>query len=313
VKRFGIPAGLVALVALIACAAAPAAVVTIGANVNAAPTSTYNCGAIGGCTYSQNTPTFVSPVSGVILRWRYVGKGTYALRVIRGNTGIATSSPSVTTTSGIHTVATNLPISAGDRIGIDFPEGFISGLSIVSPADGGVDTWTPQLPNGSSPAPTTVFDDQLLLINADILPTPTISSVSPASGPFIGGTNITIAGTDFSEVKAVSVGGAPVPFRVDSESVITATASPGLPGPTPVAVTTPAGTAVSSAGFTNIACVVPKLKGKTLKADRKILKRANCALGAVKGQRGKRAKVKQQTIPAGAILPAGAKIAVKLG
>ena len=32
------------------------------------------------------------------------------------------------------------------------------------------------------------------------------------------------------------------------------------------------------------ACVVPKLKGKTLKAARKALKKADCKLGKVKGK-----------------------------
>src|SRR5690606_34688977 len=44
-----------------------------------------------------------------------------------------------------------------------------------------------------------------------VLPlTPTVSAVSPASGPASGGTDVTITGTDFSDATAVTIGGNPV-------------------------------------------------------------------------------------------------------
>jgi hypothetical protein len=60
-------------------------------------------------------------------------------------------------------------------------------------------------------------------------------------------------------------------------------------------------------------CVVPKLKRKRLKADRKALNKADCALGKVKGHRGKQAKVKKQSPKPGTVLPAGSKVNVTLG
>jgi Ca2+-binding RTX toxin-like protein len=60
-------------------------------------------------------------------------------------------------------------------------------------------------------------------------------------------------------------------------------------------------------------CVVPKLKGFGLRADRKRLSRAGCRLGQVRGRHGRHAKVVKQGIPAGTVRPAGAKVSVKLG
>lgn len=60
-------------------------------------------------------------------------------------------------------------------------------------------------------------------------------------------------------------------------------------------------------------CVVPKLKRKRLKADRKALNKAHCALGKVKGHRSKRAKVRKQRPKPGTVLPAGGKVNVTLG
>lgn len=57
-------------------------------------------------------------------------------------------------------------------------------------------------------------------------------------------------------------------------------------------------------------CVVPKLKGKKLKAAKKALRKAHCSLGKVKGPRA--GKVKHQSRKARTILPAGTKVNIKL-
>jgi hypothetical protein len=68
-----------------------------------------------------------------------------------------------------------------------------------------------------------------------------------------------------------------------------------------------------------VRCKVPKLKGKTLKKARKLLKRGHCRLGKVtkpKGVHGKRAirrlVVKKQSPRAGKLRPRGAHVRVKL-
>lgn len=57
-------------------------------------------------------------------------------------------------------------------------------------------------------------------------------------------------------------------------------------------------------------CVVPKLKGRRLKADRKSLRAAGCRLGKVKGH-GK--NVKKQSVKPGTVLPPDSTVNVKLG
>ncbi len=301
--------------ALALCASAPAATVTVGADLTVPSTDLiFNCGIDGGCTYAQNTQEAVSPVSGVIVRWRVRNSsGPLALRVLRGNTGIATSSSQTPSKVGIQEFSTNLPVSAGDRIGVDLPGGFVTEMGVSEPAAGGIDTFGPALANGSTATPLITYDGTRLLLNADVVPAPKITAVSPASGSFRGGTSVVITGTDLTGASAVTFGGIAVVFTVNSDSQITAIA-PATPTPLDlsVAVTTLAGTATSPAAYKTTACVVPKLKGKTLKADRKALRRAGCRLGKVRGEKTKGAKVKRQSTRVGTLLPPGAKIGVKL-
>lgn len=82
-----------------------------------------------------------------------------------------------------------------------------------------------------------------------------------------------------------------------------------------VAATTPAGASplVRADRFTYEACIVPKLKGKTLKIARKKLKAADCKLGKVRGKKAKSARVESQHPKPGKALALGAKVNVKMG
>lgn len=60
-------------------------------------------------------------------------------------------------------------------------------------------------------------------------------------------------------------------------------------------------------------CKVPFLQGRTLKAARRALRRAGCALGPVHGERGRGAKVVKQYRRVGKALAAGTEVGVKLG
>ena len=77
---------------------------------------------------------------------------------------------------------------------------------------------------------------------------PTVTSVSPASGPLTGGASITITGTAFTGATAVTVGGAAATtVTVISDTSITATTPAGtLLGSTSVNVTTPGGTSADN-------------------------------------------------------------------
>jgi IPT/TIG domain/Regulator of chromosome condensation (RCC1) repeat len=77
---------------------------------------------------------------------------------------------------------------------------------------------------------------------------PSVTSVRPSSGPFTGGTSVSIAGANFTGVTAVRFGLAnAVRFRVQSATSITAVSPPGK-GSVDVTVTSGAGTSPTRAG-----------------------------------------------------------------
>ncbi len=74
-------------------------------------------------------------------------------------------------------------------------------------------------------------------------PLPTITLLTPATGPTAGGTSVTITGTDFKGATAVDFGVLPAAtFAVVSNTSITATSPVNVAGQVEVSVTTAAGT-----------------------------------------------------------------------
>ena len=77
---------------------------------------------------------------------------------------------------------------------------------------------------------------------------PTVSGVSPTSGPAAGGTSVTITGTNLDSATGVKFGAtAAASFTVNSATQITATAPAGI-GTVDVTVTNPGGTSSTSVG-----------------------------------------------------------------
>lgn len=58
-------------------------------------------------------------------------------------------------------------------------------------------------------------------------------------------------------------------------------------------------------------CIVPDLANRTLRASRKILHRAHCKLGRVRGERRREVRVMQQFRPVGRVLPVWTAVDVK--
>jgi IPT/TIG domain len=271
-----------------------------------------------------------SPVSGAIVSWHLLGfeGGPFALRVLRpvGSTaysGVGSSSPVVAAGPALQTFAADLPIKAGDTLGLDATKGSKVGLVTNAPLSA-VAAWSPTLPEGA----TLAYDEGLaggeFTFDAEVQPAPTIATFAPSSDPGPGGTAVTIAGTDFEGATAVDFGTTPaVSCAVDSESQITAVAPAVAAGAVPITVTTIAGTATSGGQFTYPApatsgpeqssgpgvspgsgpapapaalptrpatCTVPKLQGQTLAAAKAKLKGADCRLGKVTKPKGAKAK-----------------------
>jgi hypothetical protein len=82
-------------------------------------------------------------------------------------------------------------------------------------------------------------------------PAPTISTVTPATGPAAGGTQVTIVGTDLDNATAVTFGGAAgTNLAVNSPTELTVLTPVGTTGAKDVVVTTAGGTATKTGGFT---------------------------------------------------------------
>ena len=75
------------------------------------------------------------------------------------------------------------------------------------------------------------------------VPSPTVTALSPASGPSSGGTSVTITGTNFTEATQVRFGAvAATTFTVNSDTSVMATSPSEPPGPVDISVTNGSGT-----------------------------------------------------------------------
>lgn len=117
------------------------------------------------------------------------------------------------------------------------------------------------------------FDSQAVT-NSVPYPVPTMTGIDPVSGSIVGGTLVTITGTDFTGATAVTFDGtAATSFTVDSSTQISATTPAHAAGAVDVVVTTPGGTAtgvgaytysVSAPSFTNITPASGPIAGSTV-------------------------------------------------
>jgi hypothetical protein len=85
-----------------------------------------------------------------------------------------------------------------------------------------------------------------------------VSSLSPATGPAAGGTQVTLTGTGFTQTATVDFGSTPAAsVTVSSTTSITAVTPPHVPGPVTVSVTTANG--IASAEFTYTTGTTPSV------------------------------------------------------
>ncbi len=317
------------------CAAAGAANLVIGPSLTSTGWTSEVC-ELTSCTVANyelggTGPTLTSPVDGAIVRFSVLGgstPGTYRLRTVKpGESSTswffgkeAAAVPAVPN-SGVQAYAASLPIRAGETIGLTMN----STASLAFKEGVGRSSFWEIEPPESGHALGPSFPE-VWAFNAEVQPAPTVTTLGIASGPITGGTVVPIAGTDFANVSGVAFGSTPATsFSVTSEGALTAVAPAGATaGAVSVTVTTIAGKATAPQTFTYEAppaplvvqqCVVPNLKGKTLKAAKIALERAKCKLGTVKklgGATAKSGKVTKQSAKAGAKVVSGTKVAVTL-
>ncbi len=333
----------------LAAVPAGAAVVSVGPELKSLTVGAHNveCTSAAGCLLAQKTPSYTSPVTGMVVGWRVKGSsGTLTLELLKGNEGVlgAAAAPAE---SG-KTLPAHMPVEAGERFGIFIPKVTGTNLGWAEEAGSTFSTWSPALTPGEARAPTQNTPDVELAFNVLVQPPPRITGVSPSSGPVEETDTVTITGHDFIGVEDVSFGADSAKYEVLSETTIVARTSSNLASSVPVTITTRAGTVSVPELFTfeagggptfpvippvvipdippvvipdltfpeEVECHVPKLKGKTLKQAKPLLTAAHCALGRVTKRRGvkaKRARVVSELPPPGAHAPENAGVQVRLG
>jgi hypothetical protein len=327
---------------VLALAPSAGAATTFGSAFPVAP-ETSGCGP-STFTNTALAGNLAAPFAGAIVRWRMDlaeggGAFLYKLRVLRpaggsSYTAVGSGPGQTAPLAGVNvlTLPTPLPVQAGDIIAIECPVGAPLPTTDHAPSTSTYAYFNPVLGEGKTATPTNKLPGDEMLINADVVGPPSVTSISPASGPSGGGAVVSLTGTHLGEVSAVSFGGTPATFTLVSETELSAVAPPGAAGAVSVSVVNAAGTAAAPQTFTYIAppvpapvvpvtatlaphCVVPKLKGKKLKAGREAIAKAGCKLGKVTktGAKTKRGKVVKQEPKAGTTRAAGSKINVVLG
>jgi hypothetical protein len=117
-----------------------------------------------------------SPVSGTIVRWRLDGAsgGPFKLRVLRpadgpSYTGAGTSASQIPNSAGTVTFSTNLPIQAGDTVGLDAAGGSKIGIAT---SGGSIAAWSPPLDDRETSGITATVDNLEVGFNADVATAP---------------------------------------------------------------------------------------------------------------------------------------------
>ena len=178
---------------------------------------------------------------------------------------------------------------------------------------------SPPMVDGSTTATNISQRSSELGFNAADAEHPHIRSVSPSSGSTRGGLLVTITGENFEGTTGVSFGSTRASIiQVASDDLIRVVTPASSAGTVDVWVRTPVGVGRVMDAFTFVArgapktvkCVVPRLKGKTLKKARKLLKKAHCRLGKINGPKGKNARIKKQKPKPGTVLNPGSKVRV---
>jgi hypothetical protein len=266
-----------------------------------------------------------SPATGAIVRWRMqeAEGGPFTLRVLRPNgtggyTAVGTSNPVTPAAGGgLQTFTANLPVQAGDLIGVD-PTSAEDKIGIVPDVAGASFGFIFPPPfDGATVAPSGSVAGQEIALSAEVQPAPAITSITPDFGSVVGGTSVKITGTNLAAASAVKFGSVPATgFKAESETQITAIAPAStIVGPVEITATTLAGTSpeVNADRFYYEGCVVPKLKGKKLKAAKKAIGRADCKTGKVSHSKGKPGKVIKQNPKPGKVLAPGTKVKLTVG
>jgi hypothetical protein len=217
--------------------------------------------------FNRAIPNAVSPVTGAVVGWNVRGAGSGVLHLQVLHPGVALneyvagrqSAAAVPLTPAVEHFTTNLPIQAGDTVGIEGEggDGTYIGYSAQGPKNNfwgfasalaeGTAAFAEGEPDlGEFPG----FTGIEVFFNAEVQPTPTVTAVGPTVGPAAGGTGVLIVGGDLERVESVTFGGIPASFLEVSENYLAAYAPPNTPAVgVPVTVKTIAGRVTAAEQF----------------------------------------------------------------
>ncbi len=166
------------------------------------------------------------------------GEPKPAISAVSPNVGPAVGQTTVTLTGANFDEATAVHFAANAAVSFEVTSDTTA--TAVAPAGTGTVDVTITTPAGVS---ATGAADRYTYVH-----TPTVSKLSTKSGPVAGHTSVTITGTEFTGVTAVSFGAAgALRYTVVSPTSITAEVPPGTAGAVDVTVTNVAGTSAKSA------------------------------------------------------------------
>jgi hypothetical protein len=219
----------ICLAALLAPGSAPAAV-TLGSPMAAiANSGVPGCGTPP-CVHSQSVlpgRTTSSPVNGTIVRWRFdysAAAGTVRLRVIRplATGGLFSSGPDASFVGIPADLPSSIPISIGDRIGIEQVSGPGNPVGFTGVPGSKLESWDPPPPDGVATPQTFDSIDFELYLNADVEPANTFAVGKVAKNKKKGTAALTVS--------------LPNPGKLEATAALTQPAST-IAGPGEVALT----------------------------------------------------------------------------
>jgi hypothetical protein len=163
-----------------------------------------------------------------------------------GGSTLLSAALTVTETGGGAVTSSPPGIQCGATCGANFAVGSQVTLTATPASGGNFSGWMGAC-SGTGTCTVTMTGGQRVAATFSQESSPTVTSISPLSGPPAGGTSVTITGTTLTAVTAVQFGSTnATSFSVSSTTSITAT-SPAGSGIVDVTVTTAGGTSASSA------------------------------------------------------------------
>jgi hypothetical protein len=217
-------------------------------------------------SHTYNTPGAYTLTVTITDNTGNVGTGTMPIYVLSAVPTVTSLSPTVGPTGG-GTLVTVTGTNFNTATAVYF--GGVAATSFTITSNTGLIATTPAQAAGTidvtveNPAGTSALGsgDRFTYVAA---PAPSVTSISPTSGPTAGGTAVVITGTNFAGAGQVDFGTLPAAsFVVDSGTQITAVSPAQAAGTVDVTVTTPSGTSSTGSAdrYTYTASSPPTVTG----------------------------------------------------